>query len=261
MDSFIKGAFAGGFAVGCTYPLDTIKTRLQCNTMPRAELFRNLFSGIGAPMTAVMLEKSLLFSAFESLKHIQWTNRDTANNFINGVNAGLLTTFVVTPFERVKIRAQNNHAFESKDAALDIMRTEGIRGFGRGWTATLCREVPGYGFYFATLTYCQKKWPCNPDTTSTVFYQNLAKQWFIGGVTGLVPWIFIYPSDIVKTTMQHRNWPLVKSSKHIYREGGLRAFYKGYYVGLVRAFFLHSFVILGYHLADLMYSKLKPEYS
>ena len=250
MDSFLKGAFAGGFAVGCTYPLDTIKTRLQSNALPRAELCRNLFSGIGAPMAAVMLEKSLLFSAFESLKHIRWTNRDTANNFINGVNAGLLTTLVVTPFERIKIRAQNNHALGSVDVVLDIVRTEGIRGFGRGWTATLFREVPGYGFYFATLTYCQNRWPCTCNTNSAMFYKNLSKQWLIGGLTGLVPWIFIYPSDVVKTTMQENNWGIVRSTKHIYRKGGIPYFYKGYYIGLARAFFMHSFVILGYHLAD-----------
>ena len=259
MDSFLKGAFAGGFAVGCTYPLDTIKTRLQSGALFNRYLYSSPFIGIGAPMAAVMLEKSLLFSAFESLKHIRWTQHsDTANNFINGVNAGLLTTFVVTPFERVKIRAQIDRSLGSLDAVLHIYKKEGILGFGRGWTATLFREVPGYGFYFSTLTYCQKIWPCSAERTD-MFYQNLAKQWFIGGLTGLVPWIFIYPSDIVKTTMQAENWPLRRSARYIYQNGGLPAFYRGYYVGLARAFFMHSFVILGYHFANLMYPEFLCE--
>lgn len=32
----------------------------------------------------------------------------------------------------------------------EVWREEGVRGFFRGFTPTLAREVPGYGIFFAT---------------------------------------------------------------------------------------------------------------
>ncbi len=249
MTEFLKGSFAGAFAMGCTYPLDTLKTRIQSQS--RKYLYKNLFSGIASPMTAVVLEKALLFGAFGKIKHIEWTDSEIKNNFINGVNAGILTTFVVTPFERVKIKAQLNNSIGSIGALKSIIQEEGFVGLGRGWSATMIREVPGYGFYFSTLMYCQNRWPVEVDKFDV---SNLSKQWLIGGVTGLVPWIFIYPSDIIKTTMQKNNWTMSKSIKSIYSQNGIKAFYRGYHYGLARAFFMHSFVILGYYLADSLFS-------
>jgi hypothetical protein len=250
MSILFQGAFAGAFAVGCTYPLDTVKTRIQSGNITR--LYKNLFSGISVPMVAVALEKSILFASFKYLSKIKWTYNDNTNNFINGINSGLLTTSVVTPFERIKIMMQNKNALvHPYNVLMHILKTEGPIGLYRGWTATLFREVPGYGFYFTTLLYCQKRWPVSENMKS-----NIVKQWFIGGLTGFVPWIFIYPADIVKTTMQEKNWIMRYSIKYIYDRGGVRAFYNGYIYGLARAFFLHSFVILGLHLSNNLSNNL-----
>ena len=247
-NSIFKGAFAGSFAVAVTYPIDTIKTRIQSGK--KIYINMSLFKGIFSPLVAVGLEKSALFWSFNMINNKYpnlWSQSNNVNNFCTGLSAGLLTTFIVTPFERIKILAQN----QRRDTNLNqikiltnIVRKEGISALGRGWTATLYREVPGYGFYFATYKYCKNLFGSN---------YNLATAWLVGGVTGFVPWIFIYPSDVIKTKMQNENAKFLDSYKKIRATSGFKGFYKGYIAGLSRAFFIHSFVILGYELANMTY--------
>jgi solute carrier family 25 carnitine/acylcarnitine transporter 20/29 len=118
---------------------------------------------------------------------------------------------------------------------------------GRGWTATLFREVPGYGFYFST--YYQYK---------SIFHQDMTKSkwlyffhsWYGGGLAGLVPWIFIYPSDVIKTKMQSEDIGFREAARKIYEESkSIRPFYRGYTTGLFRGFTFHGFVFLGYEIA------------
>ena len=119
MEEFAKGGFAGAFAVTMSYPIDTVKTRIQTNPKyhflndlkvlrnnNNGSIVRGLYRGVSAPLVAVCLEKSVLFSAFNHIKFFH-TDNEHINNYVNGVAAGFLSTFVVTPFERVKIQMQD----------------------------------------------------------------------------------------------------------------------------------------------------------
>ncbi len=240
-NDFYRGAFAGAFATGITYPFDTIKTRLQRSKTINWN--HSLFRGVTNPLTSIMLEKATLFYSFGLIEKTGFQpagDNVNINNFCYGVTAGITTTFIVTPFERVKILTQTSNGKEKPTKILTrIIKKEGISALGRGWTATLFREVPGYGFYFGTYKFCKSFFGEN---------YNLPLAWFTGGLSGFVPWIFIYPADTIKTTMQDKNMGFIESAKHIRATGG--GFYKGYSVGLLRAFFLHSFVILGYEIAS-----------
>lgn len=208
-----------------SYPLDTIKTRLQSGQQVH---IKNLYKGVASPLTSVIIEKAVLFASYDLIKtHFQ-------NTFYSGVMAGIMTTFTVTPFERVKVRAQINKT-NSIIAFTRILRNDGIISLYRGWTATLFREVPGYGLYFSTYEWIKKNREPSP------FYSFLT-----GSASGIVAWSFIYPSDPVKTVMQNNNVSAGIAISSIYKRFGIQGFYRGFSWGIARAGLLHGGVFLGY---------------
>lgn len=237
----ICGSIGGLVGSGLCYPIDTIKTRIQAQSgySLTRDLKTNgpltLWKGLASPLTSIVIEKSLLFSSFHFFRHNQYYQ---PNAFQSGILAGILTTLTVTPFERVKTRAQTQN--QSAMAALrEIARIDGFRSIYRGWSATLFREVPGYGLYF--WAYEQSKQRMG---TPTPF-----KSFVTGSISGVTAWIIIYPSDPVKTIMQDQNVGARVAVKKIWNQYGIRGFYRGYVWGLARAAILHGGVFLGYESA------------
>jgi len=208
---------------------------------------RQLYRGVVPPLMGVSLEKSLLFSSYNIVKNNMWIKGyNNVNNVINGMIAGLLTTFIVTPLERCKIMAQTNKINVGIVPVIKSIYTkEGLYGFGRGWSATLIREVPGYGIYMSMYPYLKNKIKDKNDGKFTSL-----DAWLIGGFTGVSSWIVIYPSDPIKSLMQYKNITLRNSAREIYNMYGWRGFYRGYCLGLIRAFGIHGGVFLGYELFD-----------
>jgi solute carrier family 25 carnitine/acylcarnitine transporter 20/29 len=122
------------------------------------------FGGVKAMMIGQALIKSVAFSAnalaLESLKEYDWDALDLgiSSSFLTLILAasfsGFVTSFLVTPVERVKVMMQA----QSTSAALyaneleciqAVLNNEGFFGlFSRGLGPTLAREVPSYAIYF-----------------------------------------------------------------------------------------------------------------
>lgn len=211
---FISGCAGGALGTIVCYPLDTVKTCLQTNTSIK---WRGVYNGFTSPLIGVVCEKSVLFCTYGHLQR-----KYEFSPFVNGIISGLLTTFIVTPFERVKVVAQTNSI-----TSMQALRSIPVTSMFRGWSATLFREVPGYGIYFTTYEYCKRQG-----------YPTM----ICGAMSGMSAWAFIYPSDPIKTTMQHQNIGITQSIKTI----GFRGMYKGFTPAIVRAGIFHSLVFVGY---------------
>ena len=107
-----------------------------------------------------------------------------------------------------------------------------------GLEATFTRETPGFAIYFSNYEYWKRRFysdtPMPPHAS-----------FLIGGSSGLVAWIFIYPQDQIKTILQSRDVTAKETSfmsvaKQIKANGGLRAFYSGFHFALMRAVPLHA---------------------
>jgi hypothetical protein len=138
MEHFIFGYISGMAGILVSHPFDTIKTNIQENK-PIPRTLRGLYRGIGPPLVGVGLEKSVVFGVY--FNTIEYTN----SSFISGALSGLSASFVVTPFERIKILLQTNQKIE---------RNMFNRSFlFQGLSATFYRETPGFGIYFSTYQY------------------------------------------------------------------------------------------------------------
>lgn len=245
LNNFTYGLFGGLLGTLISHPFDTIKTRIQSNKVARIDQaikLGKLYSGITPPLVGIMLEKSIVFGFYEKSKSLG------LNNFWSGIVGGFLSTIVVTPVDRLKINYQNQE-FKLQNME-NIKKVMAPKNLYKGFTPTIFRETPGFGIYFSTYNYLTDKF----NSTN-----NNGKTFLFGALSGLSAWIFIYPSDLIKTKYQstHNELTLPNTIKKIWSTNNssnnpvqaIKNFYKGFNLAILRAMPLHGGVFLGYELA------------
>jgi hypothetical protein len=238
MSDFISGSIGGLVGVLISHPIDTIKTRVQINpslNVKNAIKMGNFYSGIKPPLLGIPLEKSIVFGFYNLSKNYG------LNNFWSGIVGGFMSTLIVTPIEYFKINLQNKNKISLKNIKLNNIY--------KGFIPTVCRETPGFGIYFTTYNYLN-----NNYNNEKSYFKNFG----FGGLSGLFAWVFIYPSDLVKTKLQDKNntQNIKEIVSDVYKKNGFRGFYKGFYFAAARAVPLHAGVFLGYELSKKI-EKLK----
>lgn len=249
---FLAGCFGGFVGITFSHPVDTIKTYRQTGAFldfKSPSILKTLYKGYTPPLCGMMLEKSILFWGFGQVR-----KNTNLGIFSSGLIAGLMTTAVVTPFERVKIRAQTTGT-SSAITLKNIIKLDGPLSLYRGWTATLLREVPGYGIYFTVFEYTRpvlEKTFSELDSIARLNKTPLKNEYLsvglAGALSGIGAWTVIYPSDPIKTIAQNENVSSVKAFQKIMTQHGVRGFYKGFTPAIIRASVLHSGVFLGYEV-------------
>lgn len=222
MDAYIKGFISGCCGVILSHPFDTAKTLIQENKQVPLSLTK-LYRGLIPPLIGVGFEKSVVFGSYEFMKRKIDTKYTYVNTAVSGMFAGLSASFIVTPFERVKILRQNGALYK------DVI---GIRNMFRGVTATFTRETPGFGIYFTVYEAMKNKLYVDNNRFITPFGSFL-----IGALSGTVSWIFIYPQDRIKTKMQANNIGFLSAYNNVLKSGQM---YKGFSFALMRAVPLHA---------------------
>jgi len=229
---YINGGISGMCGVLISHPIDTIKTHIQMgnNLNTFKPSFTNLYKGMTAPLIGVGLEKAIVFGTYNFMLS------KTDNNIpLSGAIAGLIASFIVTPYERFKILKQNSQVIVYKDINTKFLF--------RGLSATFVREMPGFAIYFSTYEYLKKRNFTNHNKDITCLSSFL-----YGGISGLSAWVFIYPQDKIKTVMQSSNSNLGNGNgnsfthivKNMYKKYGITYFYKGFSWAAGRAVLLHS---------------------
>jgi len=222
IQNFQFGLISGINAIIISHPIDTIKTNFQENK-PIKYTPRFLYKGLCAPLLGVGLEKSIVFGVFETTR--PYTNSDA----ISGALSGLMASFVVTPFERIKILLQTNNSNINH-----IMKNLNYRFLFQGLSATFYRETPGFAIYFSTYNYLKADKEI-----------SLIQSFCYGALSGSFAWIFIYPQDRIKThiqAMSDKKMGFMEGLKEIVsiKNGGYKGLYRGFHYALMRAIPLHA---------------------
>lgn len=176
---------------------------------------------------------------------------------IAGILAGSTVSFIAAPVEHIKARLQIQYAARKADrlysGPLDCMRKiythHGVRGIYHGLSATLLFRC---FFFFWWGSYDVLSRTLRRHTSLS----NPAVNFWAGGLSAQVFWLTSYPSDLVKQRIMtdplggglgdgQRRFPRWKdAAKAVYRESGLRGYWRGFLPCFLRAFPANGMALL-----------------
>uniref|UniRef100_A0AAY5L9T2 Uncharacterized protein n=1 Tax=Esox lucius TaxID=8010 RepID=A0AAY5L9T2_ESOLU len=291
--NFVAGGVGGACLLFVGHPLDTIKVRLQ--TQPRApsqhvlykgaydcfrktvskEGFLGLYKGMGAPLAGVAPMMAISFLGFGLGKQLLQPDATqtltTSQLFLSGCLAGVFTTVIVCPGERVKCLLQVQ-AFGGQqavrysgplDCAVKLYKTQGLRSVYKGTALTLIRDVPSNGVYFMAYDFLKHKMTSQNESVSQLSTPEVL---VCGGIAGVCNWIVGLPPDVLKSNFQtapdgrYRGTGLVDVLRELLRDEGPRALYKGFNAVFLRAFPANAACFLGFESALKCLNWLAPNW-
>ncbi|KAK4145183.1 mitochondrial carrier domain-containing protein [Dichotomopilus funicola] len=265
--TFAAGAIAGVSEARCPlwYPLDVVKTRVQLQTgkgagsdaytgmldcfqkIIRHEGFSRLYRGITAPILMEAPKRATKFAANDKWGKFyrdlfgQQTMTQSLS-VLTGASAGATESFVVVPFELVKIRLQDKASAGKYNGMIDVVvktvRNEGLLAMYNGLESTLWRHILWNAGYFGCIFQVRQLLP-KAETKGKQTVNDI----IAGTVGGTVGTILNTPMDVVKSRIQNSirvagetpkynwAWPAVAT---VAREEGFAALYKGFIPKVLR---------------------------
>jgi len=161
----------------------------------------------------------------------------------------------IAPFERLKILKQSQMQYNIKtydksifDSLSYIYKNEGLRGLYKGNLINIMRVLPTYAIKFP-LNDVGKKILLKKNNKSVLSFNEKLQA---GLFTGLTQIIITYPINFIRTRisldnkMISNNNNLIKYTNYVFKNEGIRSFYKGFtpsllsypiYVGLQMSLF------------------------
>jgi hypothetical protein len=239
---FCAGTVGGCLGVLAGHPFDTIKVRLQSQTIMKTSdstkngaLYKNsfdcvkrilreekiygLFKGMTSPMIGVALVNAFLFSAYGSTLNLLGQDTKTPSYhavWIAGAVSGALNTLVSCPLELAKIQMQNQLA-EGRNLDPNFIKTERSITFRSplnvlhnnysliGWRGVFM----GFWSTFVRETpsyavyFASYEYLCRLGSpTGRSGDIRGMPLLFIGAASGVLAWIISYPWDVLKTKIQ-----------------------------------------------------------
>ena len=206
------------------------------------------YKGVTPPLIGVSLQNSFLFGIQRLTR--TYLERTIKGEFLAGAFTGTLQTIISSPTQMAKIilQMQNIGVKSTKemrkykgtmDVLVKVYSAEGFRGLARGSLATLIRDAPGFGLYFASYA-----WMCQALTPKDTSVRDLSipRLLLAGGVCCAGTWVIIHPIDSIKTRVQAEGFQPVgryRNYAHCVREclkeDGLRTFTRGWGTSVIRA--------------------------
>ncbi|KAF2486777.1 mitochondrial carrier domain-containing protein [Neohortaea acidophila] len=265
---FIAGAVAGVSEIIVMYPLDVVKTRIQIQSnvavagadhytsmidcfqkIVKNEGASRLYRGIIPPILMEAPKRATKFAANDEWgkfyrRVFGQSSMTQSLSVLTGATAGVTESFVVVPFELVKIRLQDKAQAAKYNGAMDclqkIIRNEGILTLYQGLESTMWRHALWNAGYFGCIFQVRAMLPANPTKDKTLQVRNDIVAGTIGGTIGTM---LNTPMDVVKSRIQNSprvaggvrkyNWA-VPAVGTVYREEGFRALYKGFLPKVIR---------------------------
>eukprot|EP01023_Acetabularia_acetabulum_P019850 TRINITY_DN20212_c0_g1_i3.p1 TRINITY_DN20212_c0_g1~~TRINITY_DN20212_c0_g1_i3.p1 ORF type:complete len:375 (-),score=47.57 TRINITY_DN20212_c0_g1_i3:1117-2241(-) len=249
----VAGACARVASQVIVHPIDTIKTRQyvqfpneqlrqwrivvgkQCSQLgpfklPRAIspfLKGDAWLGLWGAVLGTLPVGLVYYSVYENVCQ-RWEGAGIGASGIHLIAAaagGLFSDIFRVPADTIRHRVQAYMHPNVFHAAQEIIQKDGIKGFYRGFTPTLMRDIPELALTFGTYemlrNYCMKKEKGKKLQT----WQHL----LLGGISGAVAGIVTNPMDVMKCSIQTASvkMPLHVMAPELIRKQGLGLFVVG----------------------------------
>lgn len=245
----LRAASAACVAEGLTFPMDSIKTRLQLShtvggwevkkrviiDTVRRRGISGIYSGCSAAILRHIPYTGCRIATFEMLQQHIGPEPSVIQTLLMGFIAGGLGQCIAAPFDVVKIRiiadASREHHLRRyhgvPDAVSKIWSEEGIRGLYRGTSVAVQRaalvnlgELSTYSIVKKYLV--ERSWP---EEDSRVHVMSSL-------CSGLVSSLISTPADVVKSRMMNDSEKRYSSSfkclSDCLQNEGLRGIFKGF---------------------------------
>ena len=180
-------------------------------------------------------------------------NNNIRDGFVAGGCVGFAATVLETPVDLLKCKLQATTEYANVfQAARGLYGRYGVPGLWQGAGATMLRNVPCFGMYFG-FNSVSKEFFTGGDSSKTLGLHQM----FMGGMAaGFGFWGIFYPLDVIKSRMQVQ--PSDKSKRKytgvlncvstMYKEEGLKVFWRGYTPSTIRAIFVNGAVFLAFEV-------------
>lgn len=275
--------FGFGFVAGVTgtiagYPFDTVKVRLQTQTLnhrlyngsldcfikiAKQESILGFYKGMSSPMFGVAVINGIVFSVQNVSKSL-FDNPDTYKALaITGAIAGGVQAFICSPIELVKTRLQMQGIGQQRklfalsthlyNGPIDCLRKSysrrGLRkGAMRGLSMTLARDIPSFAAYFPAWQFFVATFSSTGKEADMPMYMSLIG----GGFTGIAAWTVSYPFDVIKSRYQAARDHVYKGvwdcAVKSFRTEGWQVFTRGFLPCTLRAIPTNAFTYPVYAL-------------
>ncbi|KAI1100628.1 mitochondrial 2-oxodicarboxylate carrier 1 [Jackrogersella minutella] len=263
--TFAAGAVAGISEILTMYPLDVVKTRVQLQTgkatgadsyngmvdcfqkIVRNEGFSRLYRGITAPILMEAPKRATKFAANDEWgkfyrKAFGAEKMNQSISILTGASAGATESFVVVPFELVKIRLQDKASAGKYTGMIDVVaktiKNEGVLAMYNGLESTMWRHILWNAGYFGCIFQVKELLP-KSETKQGEILNSLVS----GSIGGTVGTIINTPMDVVKSRIQNSpkvagyvpkyNWAW-GACITVMKEEGFGALYKGFLPKVLR---------------------------
>ncbi|KAG0166859.1 hypothetical protein DFQ28_010149 [Apophysomyces sp. BC1034] len=263
-------------------PVDCIAATLK------NEGLRGLYKGMASPLFGSMVENAALFVGYRQVQRIIRTYSATAEEaeqmasmseerlpplsmtqlVVAGTASGALASIVLTPVELIKCKLQVQLAGPSikptytgpLHVITHTLRQHGPSGFYRGYLATLIREAGGGAFWFGMYEYTCALLMRRRERLSgkRVTKKDLtAPELMLGGAIGGMSYnASFFPVDVIKSQMQTdeellaatRKRTFLQTTREIYAGAGIRGFYRGCGITVLRSAPTSAIIFMTYEL-------------
>ncbi|OSX56656.1 hypothetical protein POSPLADRAFT_1050557 [Postia placenta MAD-698-R-SB12] len=247
--NFTAGAIAGISEILTFYPLGLqVKTRMQLETgksttglvgafktIIKEEGFGRLYRGLVPPLLLEAPKRATKFASndFWGKTYLKMTGDDKMTqqlSILTGCSAGATESFVVVPFELVKIRLQDKLSTYAgpMDVVKKVIQKEGVLGLYSGMEATFWRHFWWNGGYFGCIFQVRGLLPKAESAKARLMNDLIA-----GTVGGFVVKSRIQGATKVPGVVPKYNWTY-PALITIFREEGPAALYKGFVPKVLR---------------------------
>ncbi|CDK29401.1 unnamed protein product [Kuraishia capsulata CBS 1993] len=276
------GSIAGAAGKVVEFPFDTVKVRLQYSQTREVPLFNSaldcirktyhsegffngFYKGIASPVFGASLEMSCLFLSYNVAqdafkKHRSESTLSIIDKTACGAISGMVTAFILTPIELVKCQMQVQNLQSTAEMGIGkvirkLLQEDGLLGFWRGHSTTLIREAGGSAFWFGSYEYTLELLKRVGSKKESSTMDQLAA----GAIAGVTYNFSIFPVDTVKSIIQTHEGTsesnsMVSVTKWIWKHGGVKGFYQGLGVALLKAVPANAIVFF-------VYENLKKEFN
>ncbi|KAF2024617.1 mitochondrial carnitine/acylcarnitine carrier protein [Setomelanomma holmii] len=278
---FVAGVFSGIAKLSVGHPFDTVKVRLQTTEKSqfrgpldcllqtvRKEGVTGLYKGATPPLVGWMFMDSVMLGSLSVYRRVLNDNffnprkssrseqgkLPVMGHALAGTMAGWTVSFIAAPVEHIKARLQIQYQADKGkrlysgpiDCLTKIYRGHGVRGVYHGLSATLLFRT-FFCFWWGTYDLFTRQLQEHTNLSTP------AVNFWAGGLSAQVFWITSYPSDVVKQKImtdplgserRYARWR--DAAKTVYRENGLKGYWRGFVPCFLRAFPANAMALVAF---------------